>query len=230
MLEEPGLDAERLALERDLLDALKAVLDHRKSGGPASPDAEALTLRQTLPSAADDGLREILKAISGRLSTRACGEPAASGRLSPVLAADRFGPMTVLASPEEAVDHAMKGGRAIIDVAVSRPWWGRLLARPDLRVTGALPDDASAAPLALMIEAAQPGPTGDDRTFWVTDSGLPDARIVEAMGRLGLSAIPLAAAGGLKLFMLAGYVQAEDGRLDQAPGSLKGVIGAAPVF
>ena len=35
---------------------------------------------------------------------------------------------------------------------------------------------------------------------------------------------------GLKLFMLAGYVQSEDGRLIDAPGSLKGVIGAAPVF
>ena len=40
----------------------------------------------------------------------------------------------------------------------------------------------------------------------------------------------LIAAGGLKLFMLAGYVQAEDGRLASAPGSLSGVIGAAPIF
>jgi hypothetical protein len=40
----------------------------------------------------------------------------------------------------------------------------------------------------------------------------------------------LIAAGGLKLFMLAGYVQAEDGRLASAPGSLSGVIGAAPQF
>jgi hypothetical protein len=30
--------------------------------------------------------------------------------------------------------------------------------------------------------------------------------------------------------MLAGYVQAEDGRLHDAPGSLSGVIGAAPLF
>jgi len=30
--------------------------------------------------------------------------------------------------------------------------------------------------------------------------------------------------------MLAGYVQAEDGRLSSAPGSLSGVIGAAPQF
>ena len=35
------------------------------------------------------------------------------------------------------------------------------------------------------------------------------------------------AAGGLKLFTLAGFVQREDERLHQAPGELKGVIGAA---
>jgi hypothetical protein len=34
----------------------------------------------------------------------------------------------------------------------------------------------------------------------------------------------------LKLFVLTGYVQAEDIRLDGAPGGLTGVIGAAPVF
>ncbi len=52
----------------------------------------------------------------------------------------------------------------------------------------------------------------------------------EAMGEAGLIADPLAAAGGLKLFALAGYVQAEDGRLTNAPGRLTGVIGAAPIF
>ena len=36
--------------------------------------------------------------------------------------------------------------------------------------------------------------------------------------------------GGLMLFVLTGYVQAEDIRLDGAPGGLTGVIGAAPVF
>jgi hypothetical protein len=81
-----------------------------------------------------------------------------------------------------------------------------------------------------MIQRTEPGPTGDDRTFWATDSQAPDARIVEILGAAGLAASPLIAAGGLKLFMLAGYVQAEDGRLASAPGSLSGVIGAAPQF
>ena len=41
---------------------------------------------------------------------------------------------------------------------------------------------------------------------------------------------PLTAGGGLKLFVLTGYVQAEDGRLIDAPGQMSGVIGAAPVY
>lgn len=81
-----------------------------------------------------------------------------------------------------------------------------------------------------MIQRAEPGPTGDDRTFWATDSSATDARIVEALAVAGLAAGPLIAAGGLKLFMLAGYVQADDGRLNGAPGELSGVIGAAPLF
>jgi hypothetical protein len=82
----------------------------------------------------------------------------------------------------------------------------------------------------LVIQRASAGPTGGDRTFWATDSGWTTARIVEALGGAGLAADPLIAAGGLKLFVLAGYVQAEDGRLKGAPGRLSGVIGAAPVF
>jgi hypothetical protein len=64
----------------------------------------------------------------------------------------------------------------------------------------------------------------------VTDSALSAGRIVSALGKAGLAASPLIEAGGLKLFALAGYVQARDGRLSDAPGSLHGVIGAAPVF
>ena len=47
------------------------------------------------------------------------------------------------------------------------------------------------------------------------------------MGRIGFAAEMVANAGGLKLFTLAGYVQREDERLKDAPGALKGVIGAA---
>ncbi len=54
------------------------------------------------------------------------------------------------------------------------------------------------------------------------------ARIEAALGEAGFAADLLAEAGGLKLFALAGYVQADDGRLARAPGRLSGVIGAAP--
>jgi len=74
------------------------------------------------------------------------------------------------------------------------------------------------------------GPTGDDRSFWVTDSGWSETKIVDALSDAGLVADPLAAAGGLKLFMLTGYVQVDDGRLKGAPGRMSGVIGAAPIF
>jgi hypothetical protein len=43
-----------------------------------------------------------------------------------------------------------------------------------------------------------------------------------------VAATLLVETGGLKLFMLAGYHQADDPRLARAPGRLSGVIGAAP--
>jgi predicted amino acid dehydrogenase len=51
--------------------------------------------------------------------------------------------------------------------------------------------------------------------------------IIEILGQIGFAAEMLANAGGLKLFVLSGYVQREDERLATAPGRLKGVIGAA---
>ena len=43
-----------------------------------------------------------------------------------------------------------------------------------------------------------------------------------------MAATLLVEAGGLKLYMLAGFYQADDPRLTRAPGKLSGVIGAAP--
>ena len=71
-------------------------------------------------------------------------------------------------------------------------------------------------------------PTGDDRTFWVTDAAESPAAVEEALGRDGVAAELVAQAGGLKLFALAGYYMPRDERLARAPGRLTGVIGAAP--
>ena len=230
MLQEPSLDATRQTLDRRLIEALSAVLANRDAAGPASPDAEALMLRDLLGRPDTTAQKTLLKAVFGRLAVAAGAPLIACGPVAQVLAADRFGPARAVETPEAALEAVRDGARALIDLGGGRPWWGRLLARPDLRIVGALPADPTAAPQALLVGASQPGPTGDDRTFWVTDAAQPDARILEALAALGLSARPLVTSGGLKLFLLAGYVQAQDGRLDQAPGSLKGVIGAAPVF
>jgi hypothetical protein len=48
------------------------------------------------------------------------------------------------------------------------------------------------------------------------------------LSRDGVAATPLVEAGGLKLFLLAGFYQGDDPRLARAPGRLSGVIGAAP--
>jgi len=52
--------------------------------------------------------------------------------------------------------------------------------------------------------------------------------VAETLSRDGVAADLLSEAGGLKLFTLAGYYQADDERLARAPGRLSGVIGAAP--
>ena len=117
----------------------------------------------------------------------------------------------------------------LVDIG-TRAWWAKLLATPDIRVIAALPDDARVRPRSLMISNETSGPTGDDRTFWVTDSPMTDAAIIQSLSNNGLAAETLAQSGALKLFVLSGYVQAEDGRLQGAPGQLSGIIGAAPIF
>jgi hypothetical protein len=226
MLVEPPEDLERLALDRALIAAARA----RLAAGPrGSADADAIALREILrdiPAAE----RSALRAVLGRIEAATGPALATCGPLSQALAADRWGLIgRPVAEPDQALATARQGGRALIDLGV-RPWWGRLLALPMLKVIAALPDDAAGVPRALLVSTEAPGPTGDDRTFWVTDSPASDARIVAALGEAGLIAGPLAAGGGLKLFVLTGYVQAEDGRLSNAPGQMSGVIGAAPVY
>lgn len=144
----------------------------------------------------------------------------------------RFGaapPLRTLAKPEEALAAAKtRGGVAVLALSADSAWWARLLAEPKLKVFAALPDLAAWGPLAaLAVAEVEVEPTGDDRTFWVTDAPQSGAAIEEALSRDGVAATLLIAAGGLKLFMLSGFYQAHDERLARAPGKLSGVIGAA---
>lgn len=225
MLVEPPEDKARLTLDRAVAEAVAARIAAGSRGGP---DADAIALRALLadiPAAS----RTAVRALAGRIEAATAPPLTACGPLSEALAADRFGlGFSRAADPLEAL-RAARTGRALIDLSAGA-WWGRLLAAPDLRVIAALPDDRHGRPHALLVAGTQPGPTGDDRTFWVTESPASDARIIAALSDTGLAASPIASAGGLKLFALAGYVQAQDPRLASAPGALNGVIGAAPLF
>ncbi|HYC75137.1 hypothetical protein [Brevundimonas sp.] len=227
MLVEPPEDPARLAQDRALVEAVRA----RLAGGPrATPDAEAIALR-TLLKGLSPAEAAAVRSVLGRIDAAHGAPLIVWGPASQVLAADRYGLVARMAGkPEAALAAAREGGRALMDLTPTSAWWGRLLAEPELRVVAALPDHGAGLPRALMVRKAEIGPTGDDRTFWVTDSPLAAGRIVSGLGASGLAASPLIEAGGLKLFALAGYVQAQDGRLSDAPGSLHGVIGAAPVF
>jgi len=149
------------------------------------------------------------------------------------LARHRFGaapPLNQAAKPEEAIAEARKaGGVAICALTPDNAWWGRLLAEPQLKVFAALPCLSAWGPMsALAVAAVEVEPTGDDRTFWVTDATGSAAAVEEALSRDGVAADLAAEAGGLKLFVLAGFYQTDDARLARAPGRLTGVIGAAP--
>jgi chorismate mutase len=149
------------------------------------------------------------------------------------LARLRFGTAPSLkqvAKPEDALAAARGlGGVAVLALEKDAPWWGRLLAEPKLRVFAALPCLAAWGPMgALAVAEVEVEPSGDDRTFWVTDAAQSAPAIEEAMSRDGVAATLIASGGGLKLFKLAGFYQADDPRLARAPGRLSGVIGAAP--
>jgi len=227
MLAEPPEDAARLALDRALTQAVRARL---AAGSRPTVDADAIAIREALKGLSPPEIAAA-RSVLGRLDAAAGAPLVVWGPASQVLAADRYGlSARMAAKPEAALKAVREGARALMDLTPANAWFGRLLAEPSLRIVAALPDHGAGLPRSLLVQQTQPGPTGHDRTFWATDSGLPNSRILDALSDAGLAATPLIEAGGLKLFVLAGYVQAEDGRLNGAPGTLSGVIGAAPLF
>jgi len=233
------LVGERAVLAREVAAAKAA---SGESGFALRPARETAVLRKLLaarPAAARPALvvriwRELMAdslSLQGPFHLAVWGGRDAARTVE--LARARFGvapPARISARPEEALDAARAaGGVAVLALASDNAWWGRLLAEPRLKVFTALPCLAAWGPMAALAVAEAPvEPTGDDRTFWVTDAARPASDIVEALGRDGVAATPLLEAGGLKLFVLAGFYQPNDARLARAPGSLSGVIGAAP--
>ncbi|MBL8773135.1 MAG: chorismate mutase [Phenylobacterium sp.] len=231
---------ERAALARVVAEAKRAAGDGDKFG--LRPGREAAILRRLIATER----RAASPALIVRIWRELIGDSLASqgpfhlsvwGGKDPgravELARHRFGaapPMVQVAKAEDAVAAARtRGGVGICALTADSAWWGRLLAEPRLRVFAALPCLGAWGPLsALAVAEVAVEPTGEDVTFWVTDAaGAADA-VIDALSRDGVAAELLAEAGGLKLFGLAGFYQAEDARLARAPGRLAGVIGAAP--
>ncbi|HWA60343.1 MAG TPA: chorismate mutase [Caulobacteraceae bacterium] len=243
----PALQALDAELMQRLAERTALAAEQAHPGG--RPDLigafETETLRQLLaaphPSLRPATLVRIWRELmaearaghGGTLPTRIAVWPGRDAARAIDLARLRFGaasPLTLEAQPEAALAVARtEGGVAVLALDGERPWWGRLLAEPSLKVFAALPCLASLGDTAaLAVGLAAPEPTGADLTFWVTDANWPAPAVVEALGRDGVAAERLAEAGGLKLFVLAGYYQNLDPRLARAPGRLSGVIGAAP--
>jgi len=225
-----------------LLDAeLVALLTARLAAEALSPADEAIAIRELVretraPAAL---IVRLWRELAGA-QRHASGAPPVTlhSARTPVrtldLARARFGAVGRYQRVEkaEAALAAAKapGGLAVIALDPQDAWWLRMLAEPDLKVISALPDLAGAGPRsALAVARAETGPTGGDETYFVTDAPGPARTVINAIQNAGFVADLIQETHGLKLLALAGYVQAEDPRLDAAPGRLKGVIGASPL-
>jgi len=231
---------ERAALAAQVAAAKRAAGDGAKFG--LRPGREAQVLRRLLTQtrmAADTALvvriwRELMAdslSRQGAFHLAVWGGKAESRIVE--LTRLRFGAaprLGLAAKPEDALAAAKTpGGVAVLALAPDSAWWGKLLAQPSLKVFSTLPCLVQWGPLsALAVAEVEVEPTGADMTFWVTDAAGPAHKILETLSQDGVAGRPLAEAGGLKLFALAGFYQAEDERLARAPGRLSGVIGAAP--
>lgn len=242
-----AVDAELLRLVAERASLAHAVAAAKAAAGEAGrfglrPAREAMLLRGLISGArngASPGLivriwRELIGdslVTQGPFHLTVWGGRQAARAVE--LARLRFGAAPSLRQaekPEEALAAARSlGGVAVCALNPDSAWWGRLLAEPKLKVFAALPCLAAWGPLAaLAVAEVAVEPTGADNTFWVTDAPETAGHIAEALSRDGVAATPLVDAGGLKLFLLAGFYQPDDPRLARAPGRLSGVIGAAP--
>lgn len=232
---------ERAGLAQAVAAAKRAEAAGKPMGFGLRPARETQVLRTLLAEPRDSASTSLIVRLWRELmadSLKSQGPFAVSvfGGRDPArmleLARLRFGvapPIALVDSAEAAIAAAKTlGGVGVLPLDGLAPW-ARLLAEPSLRVFAVLPClNAWGRPTALAVAAVEVEPSGADQTLWITDAALPTDRIVEALGARGLAAGLLAEGGGLRLFALPGYVQAEDARLVGAPGRLTGVIGSAP--
>ena len=242
-----ALDTELLRLVDERASLARIVAEAKRATGDGDrfalrPGREAQILRRLIASERDAANPSLIvriwrELIGDSLSVQGPFHLSVWGGKDPgravELARHRFGaapPLDQVAKPEDAIAQARTpGGVAVCAITSDSAWWGRLLAEPSVKVFAALPCLAAWGPMsALAAAAVDVEPTGDDRTFWVTDAAGPAAAVEDALSRDGVAADLLAEAGGLKLFVLAGFYQRDDARLARAPGRLSGIIGAAP--
>ena len=231
---------ERAALARVVAEAKRAAGDGDRFG--LRPAREAAILRRLIGSARHAASPSLIvriwrELIGDSLASQGPFNITVWGGKDPgravELARHRFGaapPLVQVGRPEDALKPARaQGGVAVCALTADSAWWGRLLAEPKLKVFASLPCLAAWGPVsALAVAAIEVEPTGEDVTFWVTDAAEPAVAVEGALSRDGVAAELVVEAGGLKLFGLAGFYQADDARLVRAPGRLSGVIGAAP--
>jgi chorismate mutase len=243
------IDAELLRLvdERASMPAKVAAAKAAEAGGASGgfglrPAREAQLIRKLLaaphPSASLALIVSIWRELmADSLAKQGAFRVAAWGGRDPARVAElarlRFGsapPLVMTAKPEDALKAAkVEGTVAVLPLDPGSTWWARLLAEPTLKAFAVLPClHAWGPPAALAVAAVEVEPSGGDLTLWVTDASGSAAAVEEGLSACGFVGDLLAEAAGVKLFALAGFVQAEDTRLANAPGRLKGVIGAAP--
>lgn len=242
-----AIDGELLRLLDERAALAKAVAEAKAAAGQGSrlglrPAREAEILRRLLAEPREGATASLIvrvwrEMIAESLRLQGPFHLTVWGGRDPGRASElarlRFGaapPLRQVEKAEDAIAAAKApGGVAVAALTRDSAWWGRLLAEPRLKVFAALPCLAAWGPMsALAVGDVDVEPTGDDRTFWVTDAPQNAAAVEDALSRDGVAATLLVEAGGLKLFMLSGFYQADDVRLARAPGRLSGVIGAAP--
>lgn len=249
-----ALDAELLRLVDARAALGKAIGEAKASEGNANaqvsllrPDREAMLIRKLLAMPRQAASENVVvriwrELISENLRIQGASNGGLHLNLSTaehskevlVWARERFGFAPSFGYVNDATA-AIQAARDVRHISVlsldprGGAWWARLLAEPKVRIIAALPELSSARPHAVALASIQPEPTGDDMTFWVSDSAEHENKIIDALGQRGFAAEWLCTAQGLKLFGLIGYVQEHDERLvTKTLGSLSGIIGAAP--